>query len=196
MVKRRREKRMKRKSEEHLTFQEGNDATKNRRTHVPWCSRVNETFRVWFVVFFLVFVAAGCVGMRGAGICEPLSSQEKKSVLQQLKENWQDYDVYCDGPIDKPGALIFDPKNDDRNLLGFQYFKLSKEAGVRTAIVWIEFQIQYNPMLYRVFDEEKNFYGYVLIAYHLPTAMRLDTNTLQLPRFESMLYTGGIMGTY
>jgi hypothetical protein len=159
--------------------------------YVHCCSRVNEISRVWFVGFFLVFVAAGCVGLKEAGLYEAMSSQEKKGVLQKLKENWQDYDVYCDGPIEKPGALIFDPKNDDRNLIGYGYFKLSKEASVRTAIIWIEFLVQYNPMLYRIFDEEKNFYGYVLIAYHLPTTERLDPKTLQLGQFESMLYISG-----
>jgi hypothetical protein len=156
---------------------------------------MNETRRVRFVGFLLVFVAAGCVGPWGAGLSEPLSFKEKTGVLQALKENWQEYDVYCDGPIDKPAALIFDPKNDERNLVGYRYFKLSKEASVRTAIAWIEFQVQYNPTLYKIFDGEKNFYGYVFIAYHLPTTKRLDPNTLQLPQFESMLYTGGMIGS-
>jgi hypothetical protein len=37
------------------------------------------------------------------------------------------------------------------------------------------------PMLYRIFDEEKNFYGYVLIAKDLPVPKRVDPKTLELP---------------
>jgi len=164
------------------------------RSWVPRCP-IYRKFRVWFVGLLLVSVTAGCVGSKGAGLHEPLSSQEKKGILEELKKNWQDYHVYCDGPISTPAALIFDPKNDGRNLIGYRYIKLSKEASVRTAIVWIEFQVQYNPLLYRIFDEEKNFYGYVLIAYHLPALKRIDPNTLQLRQYESMFHTGGGIGS-
>jgi len=162
--------------------------------HTPCCGPIGETSRAWFVGLLLVFVAAGCVGPQGGGLYKAMSSQEKKGVLQELKKNWQDYDVYCDGPVTTPAALIFDPKNDDRNLIGYRYIKLSKESSVRTAIVWIEYQVQYNPLLYRIFDEEKTFYGYVLTAYHLPTTKRIDPKTLQLHQFESMFHAVGSAG--
>ena len=157
----------------------------------PGFCRISKAFRVCFVWLILISAAPGCAGFNGAGLCEPMSSQEKKKVIEELKKNWQDYNVYCDGPISAPGALIFDPKSDDRNLIGYRYIKLSKEERVRTAIVRIEILIQYNPLVYRVFDEEKNFYGYVLIANYLPTPRRVDQKTLQLPSFESMYYAGG-----
>ncbi len=148
-------------------------------------------FRVWLFWLILMFTAGGCAGPGGAGLHEPLSSQEKKKVLDQLVKNWKDYDVYCYGPVSAPGAVIFDPKDDDKNLIGYRYNKLSTEGSVVTAIVWIEFLVQYDPLLYRIFDEEKNFYGYVLIAYHLPAPRRVDPKTLQLPQFEAMYYGGG-----
>lgn len=153
--------------------------------------RISKVFRVCFVWLILMSAAAGCAGFKGTGLYEPMSSQEKKKVLEELKKNWQDYNVYCDGPISTPGALIFDPKNDDRNLIGFRYNKLSKEGSVRTAIVWIEYLVQYDPLLYRIFDEEKNFYGYVLIANYLPTPRRVDPKTLELPSFQSMYCVSG-----
>ena len=177
---------------ERATFWEA--ALKNRRMDVPCCSRLNEKSKAWVVGFLLVFLTAGCVGPQGAGLYEAMSSQQKKGVLEELKKNWQEYDVYCDGPVGTPAALIFDPKNDGRNLIGYQYIKLSKEASVRTAIVWIEFQVQYNPLLYRIFDEERNFYGYVLTAYHLPSTKRIDPKTLQLRQFESMFHAIGSAG--
>jgi len=140
---------------------------------------------VWFI---LISAAAGCTGSKGAGLYESLSHGEKKRVLDELKKNWQDYNVYCDGSISTPGAVIFDPKNDDRNLIGYRYNKLSKEESVSTAIVWIEYQLDFHPMLYRIFDEEKNFYGYVLIARDLPAPRRVDEKTLELPSFESAFF--------
>jgi len=155
----------------------------------PCCRHVFWKFRVWAVWFALIFAAAACAGSKGTGLYEPLSSGEKKSVLEELKKNWQDYNVYCDGPASAPGALIFDPKNDDRNLVGSRYHKLSKEDGVRLAIVQIEFQLDFVPRLYRIFDEEKNFYGYVLLARDLPATRRVDQKTLELPSFESTFHS-------
>jgi len=155
----------------------------------PCCRHVFWKFRVWAAWFVLIFAAAACAGSKGTGLYEPLSSGEKKSVLEELKKNWQDYNVYCDGPASAPGALIFDPKNDDRNLIGSRYNKLSKEDGVRLAIVQIEFQLDFVPKLYRIFDEEKNFYGYVLLARDLPATRRVDQKTLELPSFESTFHS-------
>jgi hypothetical protein len=152
------------------------------------CRPVSGRFRVWVVWLVLAWVAAACAGSKGTGIYETLSLEEKKKVLEELKNNWQNYNVYCDGPVQMPGALIFDPKSDDRNLVGHRYIKLSKEESVRTAIMWIEYQFDFHPLLYRISDEEKNFYGYVLLARDLPVPKRLDQNTLELPAFESALY--------
>ena len=161
---------------------------KSKGMRAPCCRCVFWKFRVWAVWLVLVSTAAACAGTLGTGLYEPLSSGEKKSVLEELKKNWQDYNVYCDGPASAPGALIFDPKSDDRNLIGSRYNKLSKEDGVRLAIVQIEFQLDFVPKLYRIFDEEKNFYGYVLLARDLPVPRRVDPKTLELPSFESTFH--------
>jgi hypothetical protein len=143
---------------------------------------------VWFVWLVLVFATAACAGSKGTGLYETLSSSEKKSVLEELKKNWQNYNVYSDGAASSPGAVIFDPKNDDRNLIGYRYIKLSKEDSVRVAIVQVEFQLDFVPRLYKIFDEEKNFYGYVLLARDLPVPKRVDEKTIELPSFESTFH--------
>lgn len=162
---------------------------KSKRMDGPRCGPSSRKFRVWFVWLILLSVAVACAGSKGTGLHETLSFADKKKVLEELKQNWQGYNVYCDGPISTPGALIFDPKNDDRNLVGYRYNKLSKEDSVRTAIVWMEFQLPFNSFLYRIFDEERNFYGYVLVASELPTLKRVDPKTLELPSFPSTFYT-------
>jgi len=161
---------------------------KSKRMDAPCCRGVFWKFRVWFVWLVLVFATAACAGSKGTGIYGTLSSGEKKGVLEELKKNWQDYNVYCDGPASSPGAVIFDPKNDDRNLIGYRYIKLSKEDSVRLAIVQVEFQLDFVPRLYRIFDEEKNFYGYVLLARDLPVPKRVDEKTIELPSFESTFH--------
>ena len=158
------------------------------RMHASGRRHVRRNFRVGVLCLLLVFAAAACAGGRGAGLHEPLSSPEKKKMLEEFRKTWQDYNVYCDGPASSPGALIFDPKNDDRNLIGYQYIKLSKEDSVRLAMVQLEFQLDFVPMLYKIFDEEKNFYGYVLMARDLPAPRRVDPKTLELPAFQSTFH--------
>jgi len=149
---------------------------------------VSRRYRVWGVWLILVLATAACVGSKGTGLCVPFSSEEKKKVLEELKKNWQDYDVYCDGPVSKASAVIFDPKNDDRNLIGYRYIKVTKEEYVKTAISLIEYMIDHNPSLYRIFDEEQNFYGYVLLAGGVPAPRRVDQKTLELPSYQSPYY--------
>jgi len=157
----------------------------SKRTHSPCRRHVPIKFRVWFVGLMLVLASVACAGPKGTGLDETLSLGEKKKVLEELKQNWQDYHVYCDGAASSPGALIFDPKNDDRNLIGYRYNKLSKEGSVRSAIIQIEFRLDFVPKLYRIFDENKNFYGYVLLAKDLPVPKRVDEKTLELPSYVS-----------
>lgn len=146
-------------------------------------------FRAWLVWLVLFCAIAACAGSKGIGIYETVSAKEKKTVLEELKKNWQNYTVYCDGPASAPAAVIFDPKNDDRSLVGYRYIKLSKEDSVRLAIVQIEFQLDFVPQLYKIFDEEKNFYGYVLMARDLPAPRQVDPKTIQLPAFESTFHS-------
>jgi hypothetical protein len=156
--------------------------------NAPFCLRGSGEFRRWFLCLILVSALAACAGSKGTGLHEPLSREERKKILDELKKNWQEYNVYCDGPASAPGAVIFDPKNDDRTLVGYRYIKLSKEDSVRLAIVQIEFQLDFVPRLYKIFDEEKNFYGYVLMARDLPAPKRLDPKTIELPAFESTFH--------
>jgi hypothetical protein len=152
------------------------------------CGSISRKFLLWFLCLVLVCAAAGCASTKAAGVYENVPSSERKKVLEEIKKNLQDYTVYCDGPISYPGAVIFDPKNDDRNLIGYHYVKLTKQDDILTAIVWIEFHIDFHPSLYKVFDEEKVFYGYVLLAGYLPVPKRLNEKTLELPPFESRFF--------
>ena len=102
--------------------------------------------------------------------------------------NWQDYDVYSDGPVEKTAGVIFDPKDDERNLVGFQWVKVQSKRNVESAVNWITSFVAYNPKLYKVFDEQGKFYGYVFVADYRPIPTRLDERTLMIPKNESPLY--------
>jgi hypothetical protein len=62
------------------------------------------------------------------------------------------------------------------------------QKSVAGLIRMVESQVQYFPQLYKIFDDEGRFYGYVHMAWHRPELKRLDERTLRLPRYESPLY--------
>lgn len=136
----------------------------------------------------LTLILLGCAFTAPVGRLETVPRTEQKGRLDNLMRNWQDYDVYSDGPVEKTAGVIFDPKDDERNLVGFQWVKVQSKRNVESAVNWITSFVAYNPKLYKVFDEQGKFYGYVFVADYRPIPTRLDERTLMIPKNESPLY--------
>lgn len=139
----------------------------------------------------LTAVLLGCALTFPGGRLETIPRSDQRAMLEDLTKNWRLYDVYSDGPVTSTSALVFDPKNDDRRLTGFQYVKVESRGHVQSAVNWIDSYVQYDPRLYRVFDEEGAFYGWVYIALHRPVPRRVDEGLLMLPKYMSPLHWGG-----
>lgn len=141
--------------------------------------------------FILITIVLGCAAVMPSFRLKTVPRSEQKAALEDLAKNWQSYDVYSDGPVNSTSALIFDPKEDDRRLLGYQYVRVETGKNLRAALTWIDYYIQFDPRLYKVFDETGAFYGYVFIALHSPSPRRVDEKTLMLPKHISPLHWGG-----
>jgi hypothetical protein len=136
----------------------------------------------------LTMILIGCALTGPVGRLETVPRTEQKATPANLTKNWQNYDVYSDGPVDKTAGVILDPKDDDRNLIGFQWVKAQSQGYMETAVNWISSFVSYNPKLYKVFDEKGKFYGYVFVADHRPIPTRVDERTLMIPKNESPLF--------
>ena len=138
-----------------------------------------------------VFVLTTCSLSSYQGKYEIQRGSKKKDTLKTLQENWKQYHVsYCGNSIATVAATIFDPKHDPWNLTGDGYFTVKDERSVAGLISMMESQVQYSPQLYKIFDDEGRFYGFVHMAWYRPELKRLDERTLRLPRYESPLYFG------
>jgi hypothetical protein len=124
-------------------------------------------------VFIMALTGFGCA-TSGGNRYEALSQGDQGRMLEQIEKNWRDYDIYSDGPVGTTSAVIFDPKNDDRKLIGDGYIKLEDERSVDAAIGTIRAYVQFQPVLYRITDDQGRFYGFVYIASYLPSAGRID----------------------
>jgi len=136
-------------------------------------------------------ILLGCALTFPGGRLQVVPRSDQRAVLEELTKNWQNYDVYSDGPVNSTSALVFDPKNDDRRLVGFQYVKVESRRNLQSAVNWIDSYVDFDPRLYRIFDEEGAFYGWVYIALHRPAPRRVDERTLMLPKYMSPLHWGG-----
>jgi hypothetical protein len=143
------------------------------------------------VVVLFALGWAACAGTLGRWPYRVVSVHDKHTVLEELKRNWRDYNIYSDGPVETTAAVVFDPKNDDRKLLGYRYVKVENQRNVEVAVNWIESYLTFNPTLYRIYDEEGRFYGYVFIALYIPVPQRVDDRTLMLQQHQSPLYFVG-----
>jgi hypothetical protein len=143
---------------------------------------------LWKISLVLTTILLGCALTGPVGRLETVPRTEQKATLENLTKNWQNYDVYSDGPVDKTAGVIFDPKDDDRNLIGFQWVKVQSQGHMETAVNWISSFVSYNPKLYKVFDEKGKFYGYVFVADYFPIPTRVDERTLMIPKNESPLF--------
>lgn len=94
-----------------------------------------------------------------AGVIGP---NGKTVTLQELQKNWSDYTVYYTGlSDDTPTALLFDPKNDDKNLTGKRWEKVESKESLATMIQFIKDYVNYDPKLYAIVGPDHQVYGYV-----------------------------------
>ena len=74
--------------------------------------------------------------------------------IQQLKENWEKYHILATGvEPNVPSAIIFDRKDDGREIIGERWWDLKDYKSVSDTIDWIELQTStgpYYPRLWKI----------------------------------------------
>ena len=75
----------------------------------------------------LLIIIPACVGLQYGKIRLRPGGPERVTI-EKLQEKWQDYTVYYTGlSLEKPSALLFDPKDDDKLLTTHKYWDEVKE---------------------------------------------------------------------
>ena len=147
------------------------------------------------LVITTIFILSACSLPAYHGKYEIQRGGRKKDTLKMLQENWTEYHVsYCGNAIATVAATIFDPKHDEWTLVGDGYITVKDEKSVAGLIGVMESQVQFFPQLYRIFDDEGRFYGFVHMVWYRPELQRSDERTLRLSRYESPLYFGTLLG--
>jgi hypothetical protein len=147
---------------------------------------------IYLPVMIFLFFTLACAFPAGVPKFEPLSRGDKSATLDDLKRNWTRYAVsYGGGSVGLASALIFDPKDDNRSLVGEGYREVKDKETLDRVISVIESYISFNPTLYKIYGPDREFFGFVFTAHYRPVPQKVDDKTLSLPNWLSQSYIGG-----
>ena len=87
----------------------------------------------------LFVVVAGCAGY---GKLKLESGPGATITIQQLKENWEKHHILATGvEPNVPSAIVFDRKDDGREIIGERWWELKDSKSVSETIGWLETEI-------------------------------------------------------
>jgi len=132
-------------------------------------------------VMILLLLGAGCGSY---GKLRQQSGPGEPMTTQQLKENWQKYNVLATGvEPNVPSAILFDRKDDGREIIGDRWWTLQEGKDVIATIERIETQLPvgpYYPRLWKVLGPEDHLYGYMYTAWDHAVMVIGDDKTMRV----------------
>ena len=141
------------------------------------------------IILVSLYLMSGCSWLKGYGKIRVLSRHEEKLTIQELKENWQDYTIYYAGSsVGIAAGIMFDPKNDDKTLVGDRWIKVEDQETLLELIDAIESYVQFYPRLHKILGPDDQFYGYLFYARSHPVIKVVDDRTLYLYDLQSPVY--------
>jgi hypothetical protein len=129
----------------------------------------------------VVLIVAGCGSY---GKLRLQSGPGEAMTTPQLKENWEKYHVIATGVEPAvPSAIIFDRKDDGREVIGERWWELKDYKWVSEAIDRIEAQgsvAQYYPRLWKMLGPDDHLYGYMFTAWDHAVMTAGDDKTMRV----------------
>ena len=128
------------------------------------------------VILIFAFIM-GCFGTHGK--ISKQTGTENKMTLAELRENWEEYTIYYSGRWDsRPAAIMFDPKNDDKKLVGNSWYKIEDQETLSETISTI--QHWYDSVRVDIIEGPDNqFFGYMYYPHRLYIPIKMvDERTL------------------
>jgi hypothetical protein len=130
----------------------------------------------------VIGLASGCSTLKEYGKLGFAGTTEPKMTLDQLVENWNDYDVYYSGiNKDRVYGIMFDPKNDTRKLVGHKWWEpVESQEQLRQSILWVDVfrSYGYQPTLWKILSPDNQLYGFIYTFKHPVIVKVIDDKTL------------------
>jgi hypothetical protein len=134
-------------------------------------------------VFLLFLMISGCAEWQNYGKLRILPESQNQVTIQDLIDNWDDYDVYYSDDYDgfnarAPLGILFDPKNNDTTLVSDRWKKVRKQEDLINMAKWIYPTTQYEPWLNEIIGPDGRIYGYLYYSHGFVTLKVLDDKTM------------------
>ena len=130
-------------------------------------------------IVMILWIIPGCLGNYGK---IRMTSGDHNATIQDLKDNWENYDIlYAGLATDSPSAIMFGPRADGKRLIGKKWMPVTSRSVVEEIIGWLESYVNFPAVLYEILSPENVFFGYI---YTSPTEQivikQIDPETLEL----------------
>ncbi len=142
-------------------------------------------------IFILVFILMmGCaVNTGNNGKIRKQTGTESKITLAELRDNWDDYDIYYSMRSNRwADAIMFDPKNNGTKLTGDSWIKIEDQEALDEKIKEVQSWYSYKRV-YLIEGEDNQVFGYMFYPYYLRVPVEIvDEQTLyigSLPKYKS-----------
>jgi len=119
------------------------------------------------LMLIVFLIAIGCAG--DYGTLKRQTSSDNKMTLAQLRENWEDYHIYYSkSGGTHPKNIMFDPKNDEKRIVGDAWYKITDQETLSETINEIEIVWDYQDVVI-VEGPNGQFFGYVYSSWNTST---------------------------
>jgi len=148
-----------------------------------------ERIYLGLIGFVALLLFGGCATLRSGGVAGVTGPSGQTVTLRELQKNRNDYNIYYAGiSDDTPTALLFDPKNDDKNLTGKRWEKVEDKESLSSMITFIKNYVNFDPKLYAIVGPDHQVYGYVFSPTNEVYMKVEDRKTIYVYDVESPLY--------
>ena len=137
----------------------------------------------------LLGLLSGCGVSQNYGKNVAASRGPNPMAIQTLTENWQDYTIYYSGvSAQRPYAVAFDPKNDDKTLDCKGWTKIGSEESLTNILGMMKTFMTGSQKLFKILGPDDHLYGYLYTPVGAAKSKVTGPNTL-------LLYTIGVGGS-
>ena len=143
--------------------------------------------RISGTVFLILVLIVGCSGPKGNILKQ--TDNEDKVTLAELRDNWEDYDIYYSMRSNRwADAIMFDPKNNGTTLTGDSWFKIESQEALDDRIKEVRAWYDYRRV-YLIVGADEQVFGYMFYPFYLQAPVEIvDEQTLyvgSLPKYKS-----------
>ena len=138
------------------------------------------------VILILIFIM-GCSGNYGQ--IKKQTGADDKVTLSELRDNWDDYDIYYGMRSNRyADAIMFDPKDNGKKLKGDSWIKIEDQETLVEKIKGLQGIYDY-AKVHIIEGADNQFFGYMYYGGYFHVSVNIvDEQTLyvsSLPRYKS-----------